>query len=163
MTGLMSQKRPAPFFFGGSPSLERCSTSMAMTCWWTPTCGAARPTPFAAYMVSDMSSHSLRMAASTSATGLAFCLRRGSGQMRISRNAILRSLLDLESNALQRIPLPADGFASGSEQGGGVHVHGQLHPGWEALRCEEARYPVERRVVRRPEEDLYAVLPPQAR
>src|SRR2546423_1381975 len=86
MTGLMSQKRPSPFFLAGSPSADgRCSTSMAMTFCRAPTWGAASPTPFASYIVSARSSHSLRTEASTSATGFAFCLRRGAGEKRISR------------------------------------------------------------------------------
>ena len=51
----------------------------------TPTWGAARPTPSAAYMVSAMSSSSLRMPSSTRSTGWAISLRTGSGQMTMSR------------------------------------------------------------------------------
>src|SRR5215217_3292859 len=56
-----------------------------MTRWSTPICGAASPTPSAAYIVSNMSFTSARVESSTFVTGLAFCFRMGSGQMRISR------------------------------------------------------------------------------
>ena len=50
---------------------------------------AARPIPGAAYIVSNMSSISLRSASVTSSTGLAMVRRRGSGYSSISRMAMV--------------------------------------------------------------------------
>src|SRR4029077_15586830 len=63
--------------------------SSTITRFSTPTCGAARPMPGAAYMVSSISSMSWRTSASTVSTGLDFFLRRGSGAVRMGRRAIM--------------------------------------------------------------------------
>src|SRR5690606_31200082 len=54
----------------------------------TPTCGAARPTPGAAYIVSVMSSSSLRTEALILVTGRAFLRRTSAGSFTISRIAM---------------------------------------------------------------------------
>src|SRR5512133_1407440 len=63
----------------------RGETSMTMTRLDSPICGAARPTPSAAYIVSAMSSRRRRRSSSTRSTGFATSCRTGSGQMTISR------------------------------------------------------------------------------
>src|SRR5207302_10090169 len=96
----------------------------------------AAPARLASYIVSPMSSHRLRIFASTSPTGLAFCFRRGSGQIRISRNAIpsRSSGVQSDSNTLvysQRMAAARMGFRSasqGSEQGDGVDIDRHLYP-----------------------------------
>src|SRR5437764_1254500 len=136
-TGSINQNRPSPFFFGSSPSAAgRWSTSIAITLRCTPTCGAASPTPLASYIVSAMSSHSLRIFASTSPTGLAFCFRRGSGQIRISRNAMPSRSSGVRSDSntpvySQHIPAARMGFrsaAQGSQPGDGVDIDRHLYP-----------------------------------
>src|SRR5688572_7717447 len=67
----------------------RCSdTSVTRMRLWTLTCVAARPMPFAAYMVSSMSSISSRNEPSTAGTGMARVRRRGSGNSRIVRRVM---------------------------------------------------------------------------
>ena len=56
----------------------------------TPTWGAARPMPGAAYMVSSMSSMSRRTSSSTWSTGFALSFRRGSGAVMIGSRAMSR-------------------------------------------------------------------------
>src|SRR5471030_1972219 len=55
----------------------------------SPICGAARPMPGAAYIVSSMSSMSWRTPASTVCTGRDFFLRRGSGAVRMVLRAMV--------------------------------------------------------------------------
>ena len=78
ISGLMNTRR----------SVRSGLTSITITCWWTLTCVAARPTPSAAYMVSVMSETSLRVVASIFSTRAAGKCSRGSGYCRISRMAI---------------------------------------------------------------------------
>src|SRR5690606_28462531 len=68
-------------------------TSTTITRFPTPTCGAASPTPSAAYIVSSMSSMSVRTSSSTTATGSARARNTGSPRIRISRIAIEGLLL----------------------------------------------------------------------
>src|SRR6185437_14306853 len=70
---------------GFSPSR---ATSSTMTRFKAPTCGAARPMPGAAYMVSSIESISRRVASSTRTIGFALPLRRGSGAVMIGSNAM---------------------------------------------------------------------------
>src|SRR6478735_7940274 len=58
----------------------------------TPTCGAARPTPGAASIVSNMSATSVRISSVMSSTGDAGACRTGSPMMRIGRTATSLSL-----------------------------------------------------------------------
>ena len=51
----------------------------------TPTCGAARPMPCEAYVVSNMSATSLRSSALNSVTGSPGCSSTGSGYFTILR------------------------------------------------------------------------------
>src|SRR5471030_771173 len=60
----------------------------------SPICGAARPMPGAAYIVSSMSSMSWRTPASTVFTGRDFFLRRGSGAVRMVLRAIVLKYAD---------------------------------------------------------------------
>src|ERR671931_253536 len=69
----------------GRDSGCRGRVSRTITRLSTPTCGAARPTPSAAYIVSNRSFTSARMGSSTRATDEAFFFRMGSGQIRMSR------------------------------------------------------------------------------
>jgi len=62
------------------------STTITRSSW--PTCGAARPTPGAAYIDSSMSSISWRISAVTCPTGFAGSFRRGSGAMMMSSMAM---------------------------------------------------------------------------
>jgi hypothetical protein len=61
---------------------------MVTTRLGVPTWIAASPIPGASYMVSNMSSTSSRMPASTFFTGSETCRNRLSGRMRMSRKAI---------------------------------------------------------------------------
>src|SRR5437868_2855514 len=63
--------------------------SSTITRFSTPTCGAARPMPGAAYIVSSMSSMSWRTSASTASIGLDFFLRRASGAVRMGNRAMV--------------------------------------------------------------------------
>jgi len=56
-------------------------TSMTSICFGTPIWIAARPMPGASYMVSSMSSASLRSSAFTVSIGAETCRRSGSGRM----------------------------------------------------------------------------------
>ena len=73
----------------GSSFLARSMVTMRLG---SPTWIAASPMPGAAYMVSNISSTSLRVAASTLATGLETSRSRLSGKIRMSRTAIERDL-----------------------------------------------------------------------
>src|SRR5690606_5303124 len=77
----------------GGVSRSRMSTTMTRRLM--PTCGAARPTPSAAYMVSIMSSMRRRRLSSISATGSAFWRSTGSPRRRIVSSAIPLSALGL--------------------------------------------------------------------
>src|SRR6185369_5871225 len=90
------------------------SMSSTITRVSAPICGAARPMPGAAYIVSSMSSISWRTAASTEATALAFFLRRGSGAVRMVRTAMTlkysaKSTISRQSGALDHGPQAALG------------------------------------------------------
>ena len=71
--------------FFGSSFLAR---SMVMIRLGVPTWMAASPIPGASYMVSSISSMSLRMPASIFFTGSDTCRNRLSGRMRMSRSAM---------------------------------------------------------------------------
>src|SRR4249919_4246112 len=64
------------------------SMSSTITRFRTPTCGAARPMPGAAYIVSSISSIRRRTSSSTVSIGFDFFLRRGSGAVRMGRRAM---------------------------------------------------------------------------
>ncbi len=63
-------------------------TSMTIKRLWKSTWVAARPTPGAAYMVSNMSAANLARASSNTSTGFARVRSRGSGYSRICRRAM---------------------------------------------------------------------------
>src|SRR5476651_192370 len=65
------------------------SISSTTTRLSSPICGAARPMPGAAYIVSSISSMSWRTPASTVCTGRDFFLRRGSGAVRMGLIAMV--------------------------------------------------------------------------
>ena len=68
-------------------SLGRSSesvTSSTVSCSGTPTCWAARPTPFAARIVSIISAASAFTSSVISPTGFPFCRRTGSPYFTIS-------------------------------------------------------------------------------
>src|SRR5690606_37194637 len=64
--------------------------STTMTRWLTPTCGAARPTPSSAYMVSNMSRTSVRISSVTRSPATALARRTGSPTNRITSCTYLR-------------------------------------------------------------------------
>src|SRR5216684_6049513 len=93
--------------------------SSTITRFSTPTCGAARPMPGAAYMVSSISSIRRRTSASTVSTGLDFFLRRGSGAVRMGKRA-MTSKYAMKSGYSR--PLEA-------ARGGSVARHHRAHAG----------------------------------
>ena len=66
-------------------------TSITTTRWCTSTWVAAKPTPLASYMVSNISFTSVRMASSTASTGRATMCSLGSGYTRMGSRAIRNS------------------------------------------------------------------------
>src|SRR5437763_7118513 len=147
---------------------------MAITLRCTPTCGAASPTPLASYIVSAVSSQSLRILASTSPTGLAFCFRRGSGQMMISRNAMLSRSPAVQPGGNRPVyswrgltarmgfrSAASDSVTDGaSEQRHRVHVDRQLHTRHPLGGLQGAPDAVEGRVGLSADQKLLAVLTP---
>jgi hypothetical protein len=85
---------------------------MVMTRLGSPTWMAASPMPGASYMVSNMSSTSLRMPASIFFTGSETSRNRLSGRMRMSRNAMTADVSggpkpvnpDVSSGAVNGVP-----------------------------------------------------------
>jgi len=59
------------------------SRSITITRLGTPICTAARPMPSAAYMLSAMSSMSVRISSVTTSTSVEIAWRRGSGAVRM--------------------------------------------------------------------------------
>src|SRR5207244_3253823 len=90
-SGLMKTSRPE-----GSRPTERSTTNRRRG---TPTCGAANPTPGAAYMVSIMSSMRRSVSDVIASTGVARSWRIGSPYLRIGR-------IILPSNETGRRALP---------------------------------------------------------
>src|SRR3954471_21191688 len=90
------------------------SMSSTTTRFSSPTCGAARPMPGAAYIVSSMSSISRRTSASTEATGLDFFLSRGSGAVRMVLTAMAVKYAE-ESTISRRMPRRSGALDHGAE------------------------------------------------
>ena len=83
MTGLTK------YFGSFIPSSLFHEISMTITLRGTPTCTAASPMPGASYIVSSMSSMSLRISSSTFSTGFEIVFKRGSGAVKIFLIAII--------------------------------------------------------------------------
>ena len=90
-------------FFGSS---FLAVSTVTMRCG-SPTWIAARPTPGASYIVSNMSSTSARTSASTAFTGSDTCRSRLSGRMMMSRNAMRGDLSGAPHRVNRRGEIPA--------------------------------------------------------